>query len=77
MACMFMSDQHAIENMRRYPNQIRPFIQAEIKLAHTWKKGKSLEQLWEQCLDIDDVGQDKLAGMNCIVGRNDFNENIA
>lgn len=55
MACMFMSDRHAIENMKRYPEQIQPFIQAEIKLAHTWKKGKSLEQLWEQCQDIDDI----------------------
>lgn len=50
-----MSDQHAVENMKRYPDQIQPFIQAEIKLAHTWKKGKSLEQLWDQCQDIDDV----------------------
>lgn len=47
---------------RLYPDQIRPFIQAEIRLAHTWKKGKSLEQLLDQCQDIDDVGQDRLAG---------------
>lgn len=56
MACMFMNDRHAIENMKRYPDQ----IQAEIRLAHTWKKGWSLEQLWDQCQDIDDVEQDKL-----------------
>ena len=55
MACMFMSDRHAIENMKRYPDQIWPFIQAEIKLSHTWKKRKGLEELWEQCHDIDDV----------------------
>ena len=55
MACMFMSDKHAVENMKRYPHQIRPYIQAETKLAHTWKKNKSLEELWEQCMDIDDV----------------------
>ena len=24
MACMFMSDKHAIENMLRYPEQIEP-----------------------------------------------------
>ena len=60
MACMFMNDRHAIENMKRYPDQIQPFIQAEIRLAHTWKKGRSLEQLWDQCHDIDDVEQDKL-----------------
>lgn len=55
MACMFMNEQHAIENMKRYPEQIQPFIQAEIKLSHTWKKGKGLEELWNQCHDIDDV----------------------
>ena len=61
MACMFMSDRHAVENMKRYSEQIQPFIQAEIKLSHTWKKGKSLETLWEQCQDIDDVELDELA----------------
>lgn len=55
MACMFMSDKHAVENMKRYPEQIAPYIQAEIKLAHTWKKNKGLAELWEQCKDIDDV----------------------
>ena len=56
-----MSDRHTIENMERYPDQIRPFIQAEIRLSHTWKKGKSLEELWEQCRDIDDVEWNELA----------------
>ena len=54
MACMFMN-RHAIENMKRYPEQIKPYIKAEIKLAHTWKKNKGLSELWEQCKDIDDV----------------------
>ena len=57
----FMSDRHAIENIKRYPEQIQPFIQAEIRLSHTWKKGKSLEELWEQCRDIDDVEWNELA----------------
>ena len=55
MASMFIPDAHAIENMRRYPEQIKPFVDAEIKLCHTWKNKKSLGQLWEQCQDIDDV----------------------
>lgn len=59
MACMFMSDKHAAENMKRYPEQIRPFVQAEIKLSHTWKKNKGLAELWEQCQDIDDVEESK------------------
>jgi len=58
MACMFMPDKHAIENIKRYPDQIKPFIQAEIKLGHTWKKGKGLAELWEQCHDIDDVAEE-------------------
>ena len=62
MACMFMSDRHAIENMKRYPEQIQPFIKAEIKLSHTWKKGKGLEELWDQCHDIDNVDQDNSDG---------------
>lgn len=55
MACMFMGDRHAVENMKRYPDQIWPFVQAEIRLAHTWKSKKSLEELWSQCQDLDDV----------------------
>ena len=55
MACMFMPDAHAMENMKRHPEQIRPYVEAEIKIAHTWKKGKSLKELWDQCWDIDDV----------------------
>ena len=64
MACMFMSDQHAIENIKRYPEQIWPYIQSEIKLAHTWKSKKSLEELWGQCLDMDDVEGNEDLGKN-------------
>ena len=39
----------------RYPDQIKPFVDAEIKLAHRWTQKKGLEELWEQCQDIDDV----------------------
>lgn len=55
MACMFMPDRHAILNMRRYPEHMEPYVQAEIKLAHTWKKSRGLAELWQQCKDIDDV----------------------
>ncbi len=37
----FMSDRHTIENMERYPDQIRPFIQVEIGLPHTGKKERA------------------------------------
>ena len=65
MACMFMSDQHAIENMKRYPEQIKPFIQAEIKLSHTWKRRRGLEELWNQCHDIDDVEAEDSSKEEC------------
>ena len=38
---------------------IEPFVRAEIKLSHTWKKRKGLEELWNQCHDIDDVEDEK------------------
>lgn len=55
MGCMFMKENHAIENMRRYPDQMKKFVDAEIKLGHTWRKNKGLEEIYQQCLDIDDV----------------------
>lgn len=66
MACMFMADRHAIENMKRYPDQIEPYVQAEIKLAHTWKNKKSLAELWERCLDIDDTDEEQMEGQMSI-----------
>ena len=63
MACMFMSNEHAIENMKRYPEKIKPFIEAEIKLSHTWKKEVGLQELWNQCLDIDDIIEEKEKGI--------------
>ena len=62
MGCMFMSDEHAQENMKRYPEQMKKFVDAEIKLSHTWKKNRSLEEIWNGCLDIDDVATDQLPG---------------
>lgn len=62
MACMFMSDAHTKENFKRYPEQLKQFVVAEIKLGHTWKKGRRLEDLQEGCLDIDDTwGQIRLS----------------
>ena len=55
MACVFMSDKHAIENMKRYPDKMKQYVDAEIKISHTWKKNKSLQNLWNQCMDIDDI----------------------
>ena len=55
MFCMFMPDKHAIENMKRYPDMALEYIRAERKIGHTWKNGKSLESVFCECMDIDDV----------------------
>lgn len=55
MACMFMPNEHALENMKRYPDQLNQFVAAEIKLGHTWKKSRSLKEIQDGCLDIDDI----------------------
>lgn len=53
MACMFMPDLHAVENMKRHPNKFRKLIQKEIEYGHTWKKDISLKELWEiHCEDV-------------------------
>lgn len=62
MACMFMSDKHAVENIKRYPGQLKGFVNAEIKIGHRWKNKKSLEELYNDCFDIDDVFEDDLGG---------------
>lgn len=56
MFCVFMNDQHTIENMKRYPQEALKYIEAERQIGHTWKNGKSLESVFTQCLDIDDIG---------------------
>lgn len=48
VACIFMPDRYAAENMKRYPEKFRELIQAELKHAHTWKKSTSLTELWNQ-----------------------------
>ena len=46
IACIFMPDRYAVENMKRYPEKFRALIQAELKHSHTWKNGVSLTELW-------------------------------
>lgn len=58
MFCMFMPDRHAAENIKRYPGIAAEYVRAEIKLQHTWKKARSLQSLFNECLDIDDIDED-------------------
>lgn len=58
MFCMFMPDRHASENIKRYPEIAAEYVRAEIKLQHTWKKTRSLQSLFNECLDIDDIDED-------------------
>lgn len=55
MLCIFAKDVKVQENMRRYPEEFKRFIQLEQKIGHTWKSKKALSELWEECQDIDDV----------------------
>lgn len=55
MLCVMMPDKHALENIKRHPEYLKPWLEAEIKLAHTWKHKTSLQDLFDQCLDIDDI----------------------
>lgn len=58
MFCMFMPDRHATENIKRYPKIAAEYVRAEIKLQHTWKKARSLQSMFNECLDIDDIDED-------------------
>lgn len=60
MFCMFMPDRHAMENIKRYPEIAAKYVRAEMQLKHTWKKAKSLQSLFNDCLDIDDIDEDLL-----------------
>lgn len=55
MFCVFMKDKHTIENMKRNPEQAKAWVQAEIKINHTWKAKQSLQNLWNTaCEEIED-----------------------
>lgn len=60
MFCMFMPDSHAAENMKRYPEMAKKYVRAEIKIQHTWKKTRSLQSVFNKCMDIDDIDEDLL-----------------
>lgn len=60
MFCMLMPDRHAAENMKRYPDIAEKWVRAELKLNHTWKNGKSLQSIFNGCMDIDDIDEDIL-----------------
>ncbi|MDD3052122.1 MAG: hypothetical protein PHR06_13380 [Candidatus Cloacimonetes bacterium] len=48
-------DKHTIENMKRNPEQAKAWVQAEIKINHTWKAKQSLQNLWNTaCEEIED-----------------------
>lgn len=55
MMCIFAKNEQVMENMKRHPEQMKKWVDAEIKLGFTWKQKTSLQELWEQCFDIDDV----------------------
>lgn len=58
MLCVLMPNRYCQENIKRYPELIKPFMEAEIKIAHTWKHKKSLSELFAECMDIDDIKEE-------------------
>ena len=53
MFCVFMMDRHTIENMKNHPQDVQKWLQAELKINHTWKSKMSLNRLWdENCEDV-------------------------
>ena len=58
MFYMFISEKHASENIKRYPEIAAEYVRAEIKLQHTLKKTRSLQSLFNECLDIDNIDED-------------------
>jgi len=48
VACIFMPDRYAAENMKRHPQHFYKLLQAELRYGHTWKKGVSLVELWKE-----------------------------
>lgn len=57
MFCMFMPDRHAAENMKRYPGIAEKWVRAEMKVGHRWKNVKSLQEIFNECMDIDDIDE--------------------
>lgn len=55
MLCVLMPDRHCAENIRRYPELIRLYANAERVLQHTWKHKTSLNELFAGCLDVSDA----------------------
>lgn len=45
---------------KRYPEEFWRIIEIEQRIGHTWKAKKALKELWNECLDIDDMYEDKL-----------------
>lgn len=57
IACVLMPNDHAMENMRRYPHLFKKYLEAELKAAHTWKHKTSLNELWAAvCQDDPELG---------------------
>lgn len=60
MFCALMPDRHAAENIKRYPEIAEKYVRAEMKLQHTWKKSRSLQSVYNECMDIGDIDEDLL-----------------
>ena len=73
MMCVVAKNEQIMENMKRHPEEMRKWVDAEIKLGFTWKHKTSLQELWEQCFDIDGVVEEQEESEN---GRSDVHTSI-
>lgn len=60
MFCVLMPDRHAAENIKRYPEIAAAYVRAEMQINHRWKQAKSLQSVYNECLDIGDIDEDLL-----------------
>lgn len=60
MFCVLMPDRHAAENIKRYPEIVAAYVRAEMQINHRWKQARSLQSVYNECLDIGDIDEDLL-----------------
>lgn len=60
MMCIFAKNEQVMENMKRHPEAMRKWVDAEAKLGFTWKQKTSLQGFKNYFAYINRPGADKL-----------------
>lgn len=64
MFCVLMTDRHAAENIKRYPEIAEAYVRAEMQI-NCRRKGVCVF-VYSECLDIGDIDEDLLEGFRQI-----------